>query len=498
MKIGYIPLDERPANTRYPKLIAEIADVQVFLPPSDTWSDFRGPADTDGLVAWLEREATEYDTLVVSCEMLGYGSLIQSRISHDPVEIIIQRLQTLHRLKQRNSRLRIFGFNLITRISYANSATEEPDYWADYGANLYLYSQLLDRAHQGQLVTDELRTLRTQLPDDCVNDFLARRLRNHIINLTVLQMLADGVFDLLVMSSDDTSPYGLGSREKSWVNEWLARMELERKLLMYPGADEVGSVLVARAINEHYGKEPTFQVEYVVPEGANITAAFEDSPVAVTVERQIHAAGGVFKADDDANILFIVNPPLNSRPSWPSPYTEVDFQQRTPQFQRTNERIAAALDAGRFVAVADVANANGADTMWVKMLQQAGLLQRLDAYSAWNTAGNSIGTTVAQSCLAWQFGRTAVAQQKFQVHRLIEDWAYQGIVRQQLSHWLQQQTGSEILPVDLIPGAAQWTEAALMDICRQELPDLAFHIVPGSVRFPWRRTFEIDFELQMV
>ncbi len=495
MKIGYIPLDERPVNTRYPKMIAEIANAELFLPPVGALSDFRSAADSRALVEWLARDGTEFDVLVVSCEMLGYGSLIQSRISHEPAGIIIWRLETLRDLKQRKPALQIFGFNLITRISRANDATEEPDYWAEYGANLYLYSQLLDRAQQGQAVADELRTLRAQLPDEYVNNFLARRLRNHVVNLSVLQMLADGVFNLLVLSSDDTSPYGLGSREKWWVAEWAARLGLEKNLLMYPGADEVGGVLVARAINQHYERVPTFQIDYVVPEGASITAAFEDAPVSVTVERQIRAAGGAITGDN-ADIVLVVNPPRSSELSWPLPYTDDELQQRMPHFQRTNARIAEALAAGRIVAAADVAHSNGADAAWVDTLQRAALLDRLDAYSAWNTAGNSIGTTVAEACLASQFGRTSDAQKKFLAHRLIEDWAYQGVMRDQINRWIYEQTGSYRLPLDLVASAAQRIEAGLGDVIDQQLPALTFRIVPGSVRLPWRRTFEIDFDLQ--
>ena len=495
MKIGYIPLDERPVNTRYPKMVAEIANAELLLPPSEILSDFRTSAQSGALVEWLNRYGTECDVIVASCETLGYGSLIQSRISHEAAGTIIGRLETLRALRQRKPALRIFGFNLITRISRSNDATEEPDYWAEHGAGMYLYSQLLDRAQQGQAVDDELRKLRAQLPDEYVNDFLARRLRNHIVNLAAVQMLADSVFDLLVLSSDDTSPYGLGSREKRWIGEWAARLGLEKNLLMYPGADEVGSVLVARAINEHFGKIPTFEIAYVVPEGAGITAAFEDSAVSVTVERQIRAAGGVI-TDDRADILLMVNPPRSSEMSWPLPYSDEELQRRSPDFLKANTRIAENLDAGRMVAAADVAHANGADGAWVDSLQQAGLFKRLDAYSAWNTAGNSIGTTVAEACIASQFGRDTAAQKKFLAHRLIEDWAYQCVVRDQINLWIYEQTGAYPLPADLVASAAQRIEAALGDVIRQHLPELNYEIVPGSIHLPWRRTFEIDFDLQ--
>ena len=57
MKIGLFPLDERPVNTRYPRMIAQIAGVELFLPPSEALSHFRSPADQVKLSFWLEEVA---------------------------------------------------------------------------------------------------------------------------------------------------------------------------------------------------------------------------------------------------------------------------------------------------------------------------------------------------------------------------------------------------------------------------------------------------------
>jgi len=402
-------------------------------------------------------------------------------------------LEALRSLKEHKPTLQIYGFNLITRISRSNDATEEPAYWADHGANLFRYSELVDMAEQGHDVDDALEKLRARLPDDYVRDFLARRLRNHTVNLAALQLAAEGVLDLLVMSSDDTSPYGLGSREKRWINEWATRLDLGNHLLMYPGADEVGSVLEARAINAERG--PSFHVDYAVPGGAEITAAFEDSAVRVTIERQIRAAGATL-ADDDGDIVLVVNPPRSPDLSWPLPYSDEELRLRKPHLSGAVRRVAEYLDAGRMVAVADVAHANGADPVWVGLLRQAGVFTRLDAYSAWNTAGNSIGTTVAQACIAWQCGRDSAAQKRFLAHRLIEDWAYQCFVREQANQWLYDQTGKHGLPAEMVAAATQWIEVRLSDVIRRDLAELDFRMVPGSLRLPWNRTFELDFDLE--
>src|SRR5262245_61364109 len=124
-------------------MLAEIAGAEPLLPPPAILSDFRKPAHTDALVAWLTENGKELDALIVSCEMLGYGGLIASRVSDEPTAPIIARFETLRTLKTRFPNLIILGFNLITRIPSYNDATEEPDYWAKYGVDLFGLSQLL-------------------------------------------------------------------------------------------------------------------------------------------------------------------------------------------------------------------------------------------------------------------------------------------------------------------------------------------------------------------
>ena len=70
MKIGLIPLDERPVNTRYPAMIAAIAGASVALPPPEILSARRRPADCAALVAWLRRAAP------------GLGGLIEIGRAH--------------------------------------------------------------------------------------------------------------------------------------------------------------------------------------------------------------------------------------------------------------------------------------------------------------------------------------------------------------------------------------------------------------------------------
>jgi hypothetical protein len=501
MRIGLLALDERPVNTRYPAMLAEIAGVELMQPELRLLSQRCQPADTAVLVAWLREQADRLDVVIVATVMLGYGGLIASRTTLDPVADVITRLAALRELKQARPDLAVLAFDLIMRTSRADDNFEEPLYWAEYGSRMYRYSQLLDRQLQGQSVTDEVQALEAELPPEHVQDFLRRRLRNHTVNLSLLEMAADGTLDLLVISSDDTSEYGLGSREMRWVSEWVERTPGTRsRVLMYPGADEVGCALLARAFWQ--GRAPHFVFRYAIPGDEEVTAPFEDGPVRITLDRQVRAVGGVV-VDDLATADFVVavNTPSRRHPISYSEYNAVEAEHRTPYLSAFAQRIQSWLDDGRRVIVTDVAYSNGADPVLVEQLFQYVDVTRLAAYGAWNTAGNTIGVALAHG-LAASRARTPAqlqAQQRFLTHRFLEDWGYQYAVRAEVSAAYRQQYGTSTIDPAHFEQVKRDIEMGLQQRLAQ-IPGLGsqWRLVNGSIRLPWDRFFEIDFDLEPV
>lgn len=497
MKILLLPLDERPVNTVYPQMIARIAGASVLLP--DVLSSRREPAPIETLIEWLSSNAADCDAIIVSIEMLGYGGLIASRISHDPTSTILARLDGLRRIKQQHPTLPVYGFNVITRVSNANNATEEPLYWNSHGTRLYRYSQLMDRQQQGHDVLEELEQLRQALPSEIIADFTRRRLRNHIINLHVLELLADNVFDLLVLSSDDTSEYGFGSQEKAWLQTWVQRLpQLASRIIMYPGADEVGCVLLMRALGAR-SQPPTFYVHYAIDKDRTVIAPYEDSPIHVTVERQIRALGGIQVENDTADFIVAVNPPSRLRSEYDSTHPDFVSQQarRAPFLRDFVDQIGQWLQNGRRVILADVAYPNGSDPDLIHLLLDDIDLSQLAAYGAWNTAGNTIGTALAHGTASLHITQDTQRQahQQFLLHRFIEDWAYQHVVRQKLRDWLKAETGSD----EITPNTEQVARRMILEELTNLLPRLGtlgqnWRI--RNIRLPWQRLFEVDFDLE--
>lgn len=518
MRVGLLPLDERPVNTRYPAMIAAIAGIELALPPDDLLSRLREPARCDDLAAWLRTIAPALDALIVDVEMLTFGGLIASRISDDPPGAALSRLDVLRAIKHELPDLPILAFNVITRISNADDNTEEPLYWSTYGTRLYRLSQLLDRAAQGEPLTDEIAALRAEIPPDVLRDMLRRRLRNHIVNLASLHLLNSGAIDLLVLSSDDTSPFGLGSREKRWLAGWADLLALGQTplagdgqettgrasgvLLMYPGADEVGCALLARIINQRAGRAPRIAPLYAIPGDEEIVAPYEDGPVRLTVERQIHAIGGTVAPDDASPDLWLaVNTPSPRRTEWDETFAAEERDERYDHLDALVERVSELQENGQQVVVADVAYPNGADPVLMELLIEKVDLLRLAGFGAWNTAGNTIGTALAQGCAALLAKTPAqqIAHLRFLLHRFVEDWGYQHVVRRAARAMLERMTGAREPDDTTIGALCRWIETHL-NARIGALPGFAGHwrITPGSTRLPWGRLFEVDFALELV
>jgi hypothetical protein len=512
LTIALVPLDERPVNTRYPQILGAIAGADVLLPPTEIQGLQRVPSDTDAVATWLRETASsgKADGVIASTDYLANGNLINARIGGKSASDALQGVRVLEEVGRA---LPVYAFSLITRVSNADDCVEEPLYWATYGTRFYKYSQLLHKRDAGELTDDEAQSLahlEAELPADLIDDWLQRRLRNHTLNLALLDLLARKRLAFLLITSDDTSPWGMPSREKVWLEGWLRLLgpEAQARTMIHPGADEVGSALVARLICERRNVRPKIAPLYAVPGGEEITAPYEDRAVRLTVEGQIRACGGELTFNvEEADIVLGVLTPSPRRTEFREDFAASERAEREGYYRTLFQTLAEHQQAGKAVAIGDVAYPNGADPLAIELLLEPEAPldpATIAAFGAWNTAGNTLGVVVAQAvCSLFIEGdpvRTK-AQSVFLTHRFLEDWGYQTVVRREARAASQAQFGTrDPNPEDpaQIAAVASATEAGLTKALRmlQERGiGKELTLVTGSVRFPWRRTFEVDFDL---
>jgi hypothetical protein len=501
LRIALLPIDERPVNTCLAVDVGAIAGAQIEIPPPDLLPKMRVPGQADLLGSWLLDTAAHpaTDAAVVSVDMLVHGGLIAARTTPDLTTSTLARLDILRRLRAARPTLPMSAVSLVTRASDSYSPDEEPAYWEHYGRELHRYGTALHRAFEAEHSDGSLGPLQHEIdhldgliPAAVRTDFQTRRLRNHIINLECLRLLADGVIDPLLITADDTATHSSGSLEQTWLRHWSRAIPRVGHLLMYPGADEVDAVLTARAITDFHRQEVSFAVACYTPDGLHRVAKYENQPVGVSVDRQIAAAGAHLAVDGKPDIRLIVHPPDPNGGDWfggrpvDDPVAVVG----------TVALVKRSIDSGAKVTLADVRYGNGSDPLLVHALQDEGLLRSLTAYAGWNTAGNTIGTTVAVGVCAVIGQRTGtyddIAARRLLLHRVLEDHYYQTIIRTQLAA-----TNENYRPGLLTPAVQSAYLAEVTDALNLALKTLAQceEWEVRDVALPWNRIFEIDFRL---
>jgi len=506
--IALMPLDDRPATGHFPQMIARIAGDQLLLPPRQTLGRYIEPGDGAKLVRWLEGlDAASFDGLVVSVDMLAYGGLVASRLPLVSFEEARKRLEALPALRRQHPRLKIYAFNCVMRLA----PTGRPENRA-WRRALQRWASVVDEAEAtaNQKLRAEAAELRAQIPEQEMRRYLEARRRNHAVNLRMIEWVSEGVLDFLALSQDDARPYGLHRPEQIQLRERVRQLGVGDRVMVFPGADELGMVLVARVETARRGLQPRVAADFSSEKGKELVDPYEDRPIRETVEAQIRASGGLPAASAQAaDLLLFVNVP-----------------QRTKQeLEAFLGRLEKAVAEGRQVAVADVAllgKNGGPDPQLVAFLEQNHLLHRLAAFAGWNTTANTLGTVLPQA-YAWLAanqsrgrkgaepgsrpepfphpGGCDIAQAEFLFHRYVNDYGYHVVLRPGLHAEIRKRGWDvEHLTEEQYAGINRQAQAGMerfaRDFFRRYFQPLGYRLKNLRTYLPWPRPFEVVIEVE--
>ncbi|MGM0805732.1 MAG: DUF4127 family protein [Bacillota bacterium] len=496
-RIALVPVDARPVTRELPGEIAKIGGWEVLVPPKDILGFLKVPGNMEKVSEWLGSVAHQVDGFIISTDMLCYGGLVPSRISPDSYEVLNKRLKTLKELKMKFPEKPVMAFSATMRISNNYVSEEEKPYWSEYGKEIYAYSCHYHRyvkteAEEALVVVKEMEK---SIPAHILKDYRETREKNYKLNLALLQGVEEGWLDRLVFPQDDTSEYGLNILEQEKLSMEVLQKGLFEKVAIYPGADEVANSLLSRMIFELEGLEkPIFYPFFSGEKGALVNALYEDRPIVESVKGQIYAFGSFIVAiPSEADVLLAVNVPGKRQGDLAMQVHLGEVNTSDRNIGEWVQRIKHYLNKGCLVAVADVAYANGADPAMVPPLLAGIDIQNLSGFAAWNTAGNTIGTVVAQAAmthLARKKGLdTQTVKDKQLLIRLVEDYVYQTVVRQQV-----RQEVNDDAP-DLLERVEEKFIKETSPFLKRLLKKADYEGRVDQVFLPWNRTFEVGFEL---
>jgi hypothetical protein len=546
--IALLPLDDRPVNYDYPTYLARLAGYELRLPPRDWMGNPWRESQHVQLVNWLVKVAETADVLVVALDTLAYGGLIPSRTSSEPVESVIERLSVIKKIKTGRPSLRILASSVILRISRANSSEEEKEYWAIYGRAMFRLSYLEHKTDLSVASTQEqveMSELIKHIPTTIYEDYLTGRQRNHQVNLRMIDWLEEDVFDFLLLPQDDTAEYGWNIAEARILQATLRLKNLTNRAITYPGADEIGTLLLASAVCEHARFKPCVYPRYSSISSSGVVTAYEDRPIHELLKAHLTPLRGTLAASPDgADLTLFINAPAHAQGeaslqwlNWrglenlkselpaslnsylegvetDSTYQATRNEMETPD--RSPEELVRALlvelDHERPSALADVAFVNGSDFVLGRQLMQHSQFCRLSAYGGWNTAGNTLGTVLSHASLRILARRNGDDPDQTRAHyeflflRWLDDYYYQAIERTRCMledlPRLNLQPTMERIPSPSFENVEQRVQERLLraaDELEKVFIDAGVvkSVKVENIHLPWQRLFEVGFDVHV-
>jgi Protein of unknown function (DUF4127) len=503
VKIAFLPLDERPVTRDAFLRLAAIAGAGVVTPARERLGELKRPADVEPLWAWLRGPGADSDLVIASAELLIYGGLVPSRVGHEPPDRCIALADRWREIRRTAPHRPIYLSASNLRLPNSADATEEPDYWVDYGPQIFAYSFHDDRAAAtgDPKSRERAAAAAAAVPQAVLADVRWRRERNLAVLRHLIDLAAGGIFDGLLIGQDDTAEYGWTRRDLRAVGEAVAERGAGSRVWITYGTDELTVRLLARAVVlSRGGKPPGVQVVYSAPGYRHVVPRYEGQALDLTVTSHIETAA-CRRVDTAPDVRLIVhNSPGDQREAPDQePY---DVSQLDGVFEAIETAEAAGVPCG----VADVRYSNGADRTLVDRLLAAPRACSLQAYGGWNTMSNTLGMALAQVLVAPSLragaegSAAARGNRDFLILRFLDDWGYQAIVRQRLAQ--------EVLP--RFPGAGPSDVAGAYQACAAAarawleetcVPPIArafgVPITLGPVGFPWHRLFHVALDIRV-
>ncbi|MBK6795347.1 MAG: DUF4127 family protein [Acidobacteria bacterium] len=441
---GYIvllPIDDRPAVGQFAQMVGAVADHRVTMPPMELLGRFTQAGDTAKIESWLRtQDYSKVDALIVSHDMLAYGGLVASRRHGVALADARKHLEFYRWFKKKYPSVPLYVFSTVMRV--APTATMETRGIHD---DLARWAELKDRVPKSNdpKLKDELDQLTGRLSPKVIEDYLAARKRNLELNLVLLDLVSEGSIDNLILLQDDARQFGLHRQDQAVLKSRLAQLGIENKVPIYNGADEGSISLVSRAVLDKFNRKLRVGVVYSSEKSKSVIAPYEDHPIQYTVESQIKAAGGIPVSEyEEADYRLFVNAPGTSE----------------EEFKLFLTKMIKELKEVRHIALADLLfpapHYSGADERIIEALKKEGLLDRFAGYAAWNTAGNTLGTTIPYANMRVFFrtklndradraARAEAAHLEFLLHRYAGDYIYHDLVRQKINDRLREEARND-------------------------------------------------------
>ena len=497
--IIFVPHDNRPIS--FKQTADNIRDLgyEVLTPPEELLGNRENPyAKPEELSKWVIENAKKADAAVISSDSMVYGSLVASRKHNLSEDVVLARVHNFEKIHQANPNMKLYVFGSIMRTPQTSEASgsEDANYYAQYGTDIARYTALTDKLEQDGLTHKERKQLQQyeqKIPKAALDDWLSRRQGNFLVSKNLIDLARSDVITYLALGCDDNAKYSQTNKERRALDNYGSDLG-ELKYQSVAGIDEIGYVLLTRAVNNLQGDIPFVSVYYAKGTGENTIPAYSNEPIKNSIATHIKMAGGMkVNSDKRADLVFMVNTNFDGTTGAANDLNNVYIP---------NENIIdfvnmvdEAVQAGKKVGIGDITFGNGSDNALMFSLYGKNLLDKLNAYSGWNTPTNSTGYALAMGMGANYTDRVGIL--KMLEVRYLDDWLYQANIRQAVANRLNSMPGegdygntkTRTLPAEKL--ATEALQKMIADYGLEKFEGQSY-VADAQIRFPWQRMFEAD------
>lgn len=497
--IIFVPHDNRPIS--FKQTADNIRDLgyEVLTPPEELLGNRENPyAKPEELSKWVIENAKKADAAVISSDSMVYGSLVASRKHNLSEDVVLARVHNFEKIHQANPNMKLYVFGSIMRTPQTSEASgsEDANYYAQYGTDIARYTALTDKLEQDRFTHKERKQLQQyeqKIPKAALDDWLSRRQGNFLVSKNLIDLARNDVITYLALGCDDNAKYSQTNKERRALDNYGSDLG-ELKYQSVAGIDEIGYVLLTRAVNNLQGDIPFVSVHYAKGTGENTIPAYSNEPIKNSIATHIKMAGGMkVNSDKRADLVFMVNTNFDGTTGAANDLNNVYIP---------NENIIdfvnmvdEAVQANKKVGIGDITFGNGSDNALMFSLYGKNLLDKLNAYSGWNTPTNSTGYALAMGMGANYTDRVGIL--KMLEVRYLDDWLYQANIRQAVANRLNSMPGegdygntkTRTLPAEKL--ATEALQKMIADYGLEKFEGQSY-VADAQIRFPWQRMFEAD------
>ncbi|KMO86046.1 hypothetical protein AB840_10235 [Megasphaera cerevisiae DSM 20462] len=491
--ILYVPQDNRPVDFAYTVGTAQDAGYTVITPPEKILSGAQFQGSPDKLAEWVANNAGQADAMVLSVDSLVYGGLVDSRKHNLSMDTLVQRLKRVEELHQKYKNIPIYAFSTVMRSPWAGGKGVEPDYYLTFGTDMYQLASLqakMDTERLNPQERDNWFAIMRRVPMEYLQDWYNRRHKNMMINYRLIQDAKNGTFKYFSLGHDDNSVNTQSSLESKYLE--MSGAEIPKTVFgSFPGADQLGLLLITRASNDFNNYHPKVTIIYPLGGGEKTVPSYDGQAVGKTIAAHVEAIGGTITNTERPDLLLAVNTPLTTSTS-----ESGNFENFPIMLQSTQEfltQIEKAVNDGIPVSIVDMAFSNGSDNTLVYGLYRDKMLYRLAAYNGWNTASNSVGYGISQGVLSKYM--TADAHANMLTTQYLDNWAYQANVRDyiyRMQQKIEAGTVKKYYPTVMTELQSRTKE----QIQRYAATYLGVNPKTVNVTLPWNRLFEVYVDVR--